>query len=43
MLVIEYVDPADTAERAAVARQVREAGFVPFVSDIGLSTLQPTP
>jgi uncharacterized protein (TIGR01370 family) len=43
VLVIEYVDPADEAQRARVAGQVREAGFVPFVSDIGLTTLQPTP
>jgi uncharacterized protein (TIGR01370 family) len=43
VLVIEYVDPADAAQRAEVANRVREAGFVPFVSDIGLSTLQPTP
>lgn len=43
VLVIEYVDPADAAGRAEVAAQVRKAGFVPFVSDIGLSTLSPTP
>jgi hypothetical protein len=42
-LVIEYVDPARADERAAIARKVREAGFVPFVSDIGLATLEATP
>lgn len=39
VLVIEYVDPRDAAARAVTARQVRDAGFVPFVTDIGLETL----
>ena len=43
MLVIEYIDPADSAARERAARKVRDATFVPFVSDIGLTTLAPTP
>lgn len=43
VLVIEYVDPTRPANRAAMAKQVHEAGFVPYVADIGLNTLQPTP
>ncbi len=41
VLVIEYVDPRDAADREATAKQVRDAGFVPFVTDIGLATLLP--
>lgn len=41
VLVIEYVEPEDAASRDATAKQVRDAGFVPFVTDIGLETLLP--
>lgn len=41
VLVIEYVDPADHPARLAMAKRVRDAGFVPFVTDIGLETLVP--
>jgi uncharacterized protein (TIGR01370 family) len=43
LLVLEYADPQDEASRSAVAQRVREAGFVPFVSDIKLETLRETP
>lgn len=43
LLVLEYVDPAAAESRKAVAAQVRKAGFVPFVSDIALERLDPTP
>lgn len=43
LLVIEYVDPTDPLGRAKAANQVRSWGFVPFVTDIGLARLDPTP
>lgn len=43
LLVIEYVDPKDLVGRAAIAQKVRAWGFVPFVTDIGLERLDPTP
>ncbi|HEY9722246.1 MAG TPA: endo alpha-1,4 polygalactosaminidase [Oscillatoriaceae cyanobacterium] len=43
IFTLEYVDPADSAARAAIAEQVRDAGLVPFVSDIGLTMLVPAP
>lgn len=43
LLVIEYVDPKDLLGRAKAAQQVRGWGFVPFVTDIGLERLDPSP
>jgi hypothetical protein len=37
ILVIEYADPARPEMAEEAARRVRAAGFVPFVSDIGLT------
>ncbi|MBC7541848.1 MAG: endo alpha-1,4 polygalactosaminidase [Candidatus Sericytochromatia bacterium] len=43
VLVIEYVDPHNAPMRAAAADQVRAAGFIPYVADIGLTALWQTP
>lgn len=39
LLVLEYVAPEATGSRKGVAGEVKAAGFVPFVSDIGLERL----
>lgn len=39
IFTIEYVDPQDASARAAIAAQIRKAGLVPYVADIGLGTL----
>lgn len=41
LLVLEYVAPDATGSRTGVAGEVKAAGFVPFVSDIGLEHLEP--
>jgi len=41
--VIEYADPEQAALRAELAGLNRAQGFVPFVADIGLTRLDPTP
>lgn len=43
LFVLEYVDPADRNGRAEVARKLRSDGFIPFIADIGLGTLDPLP
>jgi uncharacterized protein (TIGR01370 family) len=43
VFVIEYVKPDDAASRAEAAGRIRQAGFVPFVADIGLNTLWAAP
>jgi uncharacterized protein (TIGR01370 family) len=39
LLVLEYVSPEELNSRKGVAGEVKAAGFVPFVSDIGLERL----
>jgi uncharacterized protein (TIGR01370 family) len=40
ILTIEYVSPQTPGEGDAIALSILQAGFVPFVSDIGLNTLK---